>query len=86
MVIASIVTANNMEYEGYIFPSWATLLGWGIALSSMIFVPLYAIYKFLSVPGTFKQVSIALILTTFHTYSTLYACIFIWSQKHNFAW
>ncbi|KAI5088740.1 sodium-dependent noradrenaline transporter [Silurus meridionalis] len=55
VVIASIVTGNNMEYEGYVFPGWATLVGWGIALSSMMFVPLYAIYKFLSVPGTFKQ-------------------------------
>ncbi|KAK3509721.1 hypothetical protein QTP70_008462 [Hemibagrus guttatus] len=55
VVIASIVTANTMEYEGYVFPTWATVVGWGIALSSMIFVPLYAIYKFLSLPGTFKQ-------------------------------
>lgn len=62
MVIASIATSNTMEYENYIFPSWATLVGWGIALSSMIFVPLYAIYKFLSVPGTFKQVNTVLIL------------------------
>lgn len=59
MVIASIVTSNNMEYEDYAFPAWATVVGWGIALSSMMFVPLYAIYKFFSLPGTFKQVSIA---------------------------
>ncbi|XP_062845439.1 sodium-dependent noradrenaline transporter [Trichomycterus rosablanca] len=55
VVIASIVTANDLKYEDYIFPSWALWVGWSISMSSMIFVPLYAVYKFLSLPGTFKQ-------------------------------
>lgn len=84
-MIASIVTANNMEYEGYIFPNWATLLGWGIALSSMIFVPLYAIYKFLSLPGTFKQVSTDLILQV-TLYVTLYILYYsLCSDMHHYA-
>lgn len=57
VVIASIVTTHELKYEDYTFPSWANSLGWCIAMSSMLAVPLYAIYKFLSVPGTFKQVS-----------------------------
>ncbi|MBN3290664.1 SC6A2 protein, partial [Polypterus senegalus] len=55
VVVASIVNPNRLEYEEYIYPTWANLVGWGIALSSMIFVPAYAIYKFLCIPGTFKQ-------------------------------
>ncbi|KAI4880229.1 hypothetical protein NFI96_002973 [Prochilodus magdalenae] len=55
VVIASIVTTRDLKYDDYVFPDWALLLGWGIAMSSMIFVPIYAIYKFLTLPGTFKQ-------------------------------
>uniref|UniRef100_A0AAR2K1G4 Transporter n=1 Tax=Pygocentrus nattereri TaxID=42514 RepID=A0AAR2K1G4_PYGNA len=60
VVIASILTTRELKYDNYIFPYWANLVGWGIAMSSMMFVPLYAIYKFLSLPGTFKQVILGL--------------------------
>uniref|UniRef100_A0A4W4HBN0 Transporter n=1 Tax=Electrophorus electricus TaxID=8005 RepID=A0A4W4HBN0_ELEEL len=55
VVLASIVTTSELKYEDYVFPRWSVWMGWGIALSSMLFVPFYAIYKFLSLPGTFKQ-------------------------------
>ncbi|KAJ8407878.1 hypothetical protein AAFF_G00269220 [Aldrovandia affinis] len=55
VVIASIVTSTGMRYDDYIFPRWSNVVGWGIAMSSMLFVPFYAIYKFISVPGTFKE-------------------------------
>uniref|UniRef100_A0A4W5JPK3 Transporter n=1 Tax=Hucho hucho TaxID=62062 RepID=A0A4W5JPK3_9TELE len=58
VVIASIVTSTGLSYDDYVFPSWSNVIGWGVALSSMMFVPVYAIYKFLSMPGTFKQVSV----------------------------
>uniref|UniRef100_A0A3P8ZJ75 Transporter n=1 Tax=Esox lucius TaxID=8010 RepID=A0A3P8ZJ75_ESOLU len=57
VVIASIVTSSSLKYDNYEFPPWSNIVGWGVALSSMMFVPAYAIYKFLSMPGTFKQVS-----------------------------
>uniref|UniRef100_A0A6Q2ZPU9 Transporter n=1 Tax=Esox lucius TaxID=8010 RepID=A0A6Q2ZPU9_ESOLU len=56
VVIASIVTSSSLKYDNYEFPPWSNIVGWGVALSSMMFVPAYAIYKFLSMPGTFKQV------------------------------
>lgn len=57
VVIASTVTSSGLKYDDYVFPHWANVVGWGVAMSSMMFVPGYAIYKFLSVKGTFKQVS-----------------------------
>ncbi|CAF86984.1 unnamed protein product, partial [Tetraodon nigroviridis] len=36
-------------------PNWSNLVGWGIAMSSMLFVPFYAIYKFFSLSGSFKE-------------------------------
>nr|DBA17065.1 TPA: hypothetical protein GDO54_002572 [Pyxicephalus adspersus] len=55
VVITSIVTYNPLSYDDYHFPPWANQAGWAIALSSMILVPIYFIYKFFTVPGTFKQ-------------------------------
>lgn len=58
VVIASTLTSSGLKYDEYIFPNWSNLVGWGIAMSSMVFVPSYAIYKFFSLPGTFREVSI----------------------------
>ncbi|KAG5270066.1 hypothetical protein AALO_G00188280 [Alosa alosa] len=55
VVIASIVTSTGLKHDDYTFPWWSNVVGWSIAMSSMMFVPLYAIYKFLSVPGSFKE-------------------------------
>ncbi|XP_066569498.1 sodium-dependent noradrenaline transporter [Amia ocellicauda] len=55
VVIASIVTRPNLKYEDYVFPPWCNLVGWGIAMSSMLFVPIYAIYKCFTLKGTMKE-------------------------------
>uniref|UniRef100_A0A8C9SM69 Transporter n=1 Tax=Scleropages formosus TaxID=113540 RepID=A0A8C9SM69_SCLFO len=55
VVITSIVTSGGLRYDDYVFPGWSNVVGWGVAMSSMLFVPGYAIYKFLTVPGTFKE-------------------------------
>ncbi|XP_023666958.1 sodium-dependent dopamine transporter [Paramormyrops kingsleyae] len=53
MVVVSFATFNPPNYGSYVFPMWANMLGWCIALSSMAMVPLYAIYKFCTLPGRF---------------------------------
>ncbi|XP_007887680.1 sodium-dependent noradrenaline transporter [Callorhinchus milii] len=55
VVIVSIVKFKPLTYDEYVFPNWANLIGWGVAMSSMLLVPVYAIYKLLSVPGTLKE-------------------------------
>ncbi|XP_051883986.1 sodium-dependent noradrenaline transporter [Pristis pectinata] len=55
VVIVSIVKFKPLTYDEYIFPNWANLVGWGIAVSSMSLVPIYAIYKLFSVRGTLKE-------------------------------
>ncbi|KAJ8252539.1 hypothetical protein COCON_G00218510 [Conger conger] len=65
VVIASIVTSTGARYDDYVFPRWSNVVGWGIALSSMLFVPFYAIYKFTSAPGTLKE-KIAYCITPEH--------------------
>uniref|UniRef100_A0A8C1YM18 Transporter n=1 Tax=Cyprinus carpio TaxID=7962 RepID=A0A8C1YM18_CYPCA len=53
MVVVSFATFNPPKYGSYYFPAWATMLGWCLSISSMIMVPLYAFYKFCSLPGSF---------------------------------
>ncbi|XP_039511092.1 sodium-dependent dopamine transporter [Rhinichthys klamathensis goyatoka] len=53
MVVISFATFNPPKYGSYYFPTWATMVGWCLSISSMIMVPLYAIYKFCSLPGSF---------------------------------
>lgn len=55
VVIASIVNAGDLKYDDYTFPKWSNYIGWGIALSSMVFVPFYAIYKLITLKGSFKE-------------------------------
>ncbi|KFW75937.1 Sodium-dependent noradrenaline transporter, partial [Manacus vitellinus] len=55
VVIVSIINFKPLTYDDYTFPLWANRIGWGIALSSMVLVPAYIIYKFMNVRGTFKE-------------------------------
>uniref|UniRef100_A0A674PQT3 Transporter n=1 Tax=Takifugu rubripes TaxID=31033 RepID=A0A674PQT3_TAKRU len=55
VVIASTLTSSGLKYDEYVFPDWANVVGWGVAMSSMLFVPFYAIYKFFSLSGSFKE-------------------------------
>ncbi|KAJ1203896.1 hypothetical protein NDU88_007677 [Pleurodeles waltl] len=55
VVVVSIVTFNPPNYGNYIFPEWANIVGWIIAISSMAMVPIYATYKFCRLPGSFRE-------------------------------
>ncbi|XP_078400369.1 sodium-dependent noradrenaline transporter isoform X2 [Cetorhinus maximus] len=55
VVIVSIVKFKPLTYDEYVFPNWANLVGWGIAVSSMSLVPIYAIYKLFTIRGTLKE-------------------------------
>nr|XP_006635943.1 PREDICTED: sodium-dependent dopamine transporter [Lepisosteus oculatus] len=55
MVVVSFATFNPPYYGTYVFPVWANMIGWCVAISSMTMVPIYAIYKFCVLPGTFRD-------------------------------
>lgn len=57
MVVVSFATFNPPVYDSYMFPPWANMVGWCLAMSSMTMVPLYAIYKLCTLPGKFCDVS-----------------------------
>ncbi|KAK2822752.1 hypothetical protein Q5P01_022817 [Channa striata] len=54
-------TAHLVHYkhfkinDWYVYPDWAYALGWTMALSSVLMVPLWAVGQMCVTPGTFKQ-------------------------------
>ncbi|XP_047648163.1 sodium-dependent noradrenaline transporter isoform X2 [Phacochoerus africanus] len=55
VVVVSIINFKPLTYDDYIFPLWANWVGWGIAGSSMVLVPSYVVYKFLSTRGSLRE-------------------------------
>ncbi|XP_067906568.1 sodium-dependent dopamine transporter [Heterodontus francisci] len=55
VVVVSISTFKAPEYDNYIFPNWANVIGWCIAISSMAIVPIYAVYKCISLRGSLRE-------------------------------
>lgn len=52
----SFVNYKPIKYNGiYEYPAWAIAFGWLLALSSMIAVPVYVIYAFLTTSGSFRE-------------------------------
>lgn len=45
-----------LTYEEYVYPVWANVLGWLIAMSSVAMIPGIATYKIITTSGTFTQV------------------------------
>ena len=56
IIIYGLIGHEPLSYEDYVYPSWANVLGWCIAGSSMIMIPLMASYKLIVTPGSLRQV------------------------------
>ncbi|BES95385.1 transporter [Nesidiocoris tenuis] len=59
-VMLSIFVFNLIQYVpatygSYAYPPWAQHLGISISLTSMLWIPGYALFYFLTTPGTFQQ-------------------------------
>ena len=52
----SLYDYQPLSYANYVYPLWGQLLGWFLALSSMLCIPGYAIYIYRVTPGTFSEV------------------------------
>jgi hypothetical protein len=59
-----------LSYMGYSYPTWAEWLGWGLATSSILMIPLVAIITLIRTPGTLREVKIKCF--SFAIYSSCY--------------
>jgi len=51
----SLANWSGVAYGNYKYPPWAEFLGWCIALSSMLWIPVVALYKIITTPGTITE-------------------------------
>jgi len=65
--IFSLIKYERFTYKEYVYPWWGELLGWCMAFSSMLVIPIYAVYKITNNKGTLKEVFYFLILLLFFT-------------------
>lgn len=57
----SLVNYKPVTYnKTYEYPSWAVFIGWCMALSSMLCIPVYFVYQLLVTPGNLRQVIFSL--------------------------
>jgi len=55
--IFSVAQYEPLTYMDYKYPVWGEVIGWMMALSSILVIPGYAIYLFAVTPGTLRQVA-----------------------------
>jgi len=56
VALFSLIKYERFTYKDYQYPWWAELTGWGLAFSSMLVIPIFAIYKIIVTPGNIKSV------------------------------
>ncbi|XP_028434873.1 sodium- and chloride-dependent GABA transporter ine isoform X1 [Perca flavescens] len=55
ILISSIVQYTPAHYEKYTYPGWAEVVGWGVSLVSIVWIPLGAIQEIYSNKGSLLQ-------------------------------
>ncbi|XP_078106842.1 sodium- and chloride-dependent GABA transporter 1 isoform X3 [Sander vitreus] len=55
ILISSIVQYTPAHYEKYIYPGWAEVVGWGVSLVSIVWIPLGAIQEIYINKGSLLQ-------------------------------
>ncbi|XP_045474082.1 sodium-dependent dopamine transporter isoform X2 [Harmonia axyridis] len=55
IIFYGLLGYEPLTYENYVYPAWANVLGWILAGSSVMMIPLVAIIKFLMTPGSFMK-------------------------------
>ncbi|CAB3364110.1 Hypothetical predicted protein [Cloeon dipterum] len=62
IILFGLLYHEPLKYMDYSYPTWAEWLGWGIATSSILMIPIVAVFQIAKSPGTLKE-RIALSIT-----------------------
>lgn len=58
VVVFGLIYQEPLKYNDYMYPSWAEWMGWALALSSILMIPMFMILQLFQAPGTLKEVKI----------------------------
>lgn len=53
--IFSLATYKPLKYNNYKYPAWGEAIGWCMALSSILCIPGYMIFRFLTTSGSLRE-------------------------------
>ena len=56
-IVFSFTQEKPASYAGYVFPPWGVGIGWAMTLTSILPIPLYAIYKLIRSPQPHPGIS-----------------------------
>lgn len=61
----SLIKYTPLKYNNeYVYPWWGYAIGWLLALSSMVCIPLWMVYKIGTSHGTIKEVRVSMLCKT----------------------
>ncbi|CAL8347840.1 unnamed protein product [Merluccius merluccius] len=56
ILIFTVIQYKPITYNDYVYPNWSLLIGFSMAMSSVVCIPIYALYKISKSPGaTFRE-------------------------------
>lgn len=65
IIVFGLYDYEPLEYDGYVYPGWANVLGFIIAASSVLCIPIMAVYQFVSAPGSSFREKLTFIITPY---------------------
>lgn len=57
LFVTTIAYNTKVSYAGRVYPMWAIVIGWWIAIASLLCIPLYAMFRMAVTDGTWAQCS-----------------------------
>ena len=81
MFFLTVIQYEPLQIGTYKYPAWGTAIGWIITVSSMVPIPGYMIYRFISLKGGFVEVNKCLKISVDHRNSLLLSFWFTSKQK-----
>lgn len=57
VIMFGLLYHEPLQYQNYKYPMWAEWIGWSLALSSIMMIPIVAIIQLCHTPGSLKEVN-----------------------------
>lgn len=65
IIVYGLINYEPLKYDDYVYPYWANVLGLMIAASSVLCIPIMAVYQFIIAPGANVGEKLKFIITPY---------------------